>query len=274
MHSLPLFHRIAGRAVIVVGDGPSAEAKRDLIVRAGGVIVGEEDCQARLAFVAASDAALAEAAARRLQARGVLVNVVDRPALCDFTTPSVLQRGPVLVAVGTGGASAGLAKALRLRLEGLIPGALGRLASGLEQARAGLRARWPDAGDRRRALDAALSPGGPLDPLHEEAAEALAGWLAGPAEAAMPQLTEIVLRSDDPDDLTLREMRLLGSADVIRHEPGVPAAILARARADALRRPLDSPAEAGGAVVVIRRARADDRAGTVHRALAPGTRAP
>jgi len=48
-------------------------------------------------------------------------------------------------------------------------------------------------------------------------------------------VAEIVLRSGDPDDLTLREARLLGSADVVAHEPGVPEAVLLRARADAAR---------------------------------------
>src|SRR5690606_28826868 len=95
---------------------------------------------ARLAFVALDRPELATV---RLKARGVLVNVTDRHDLCDFTVPSVLDRDPVLVAVGTGGASAGLAKQLRLRLEALLPGDLGRLAEALHAARDALRARWP-----------------------------------------------------------------------------------------------------------------------------------
>ena len=146
MHSLPLYHRLAGQPVIVLGEGDAAEAKARLVQRAGGVIVPEDDPRARLAFVAL---AAPEAAAARLKARGVLVNVVDRPELCDFTVPSLLERGAVLVAVGTGGVSAGLAKALRLRLEALLPASLGQLAEGLGAARAALRARFPDAGERR-----------------------------------------------------------------------------------------------------------------------------
>src|SRR4051812_31382052 len=104
MRSLPLFHRVAGRPVIVLGDGPVAEAKRRLVERAGGVVVCEEDRDARLAFIALD---APEAAAQRLRERGVLVNVVDRPELCDFTVPAVVDRHPVLVAIGTAGASAG-----------------------------------------------------------------------------------------------------------------------------------------------------------------------
>ncbi|HEX7686774.1 MAG TPA: bifunctional precorrin-2 dehydrogenase/sirohydrochlorin ferrochelatase, partial [Burkholderiaceae bacterium] len=162
MRSLPLFHRIAGRKVIVLGEGPLAEAKARLVERAGGIVASEGDPDARLAFVALDEP---EAATARLKARGLLVNVADRPELCDFTVPSLLDRDPVLIAVGTSGASAGLAKQLRLRLEALLPQSLGALAEALQAARGKLRERFPGADDRRRALDAALAAGGPLDPL-------------------------------------------------------------------------------------------------------------
>jgi uroporphyrin-III C-methyltransferase/precorrin-2 dehydrogenase/sirohydrochlorin ferrochelatase len=237
LSALALFHRVAGQRVVVVGEGAAAEAKRGLVERAGGVCCGEPEAHhARLAFVAFDDARAADAAALRLKAKGLLVNVADRPELCDFTLPSVLERGPVLVAVGTGGASAGLAKQLRLRLEGLLPQSLGRLAEGLFAARQRLRERYPDAADRRHALDAALTRGGPLDALSDDAADRLGAWLSGTVATQTPRTAEIVLTSADPDDLTLRQARLLGEADTIVHEADAPAAILARARADAVRR--------------------------------------
>lgn len=251
MHSLPLLHRLTGQPVIVLGEGDAAEAKARLLERAGARIVGEDDSAARLAFVALDDP---DAAVARLKARGLLVNAVDRPDLCDFTVPSLLERGPVLVAVGTGGASAGLAKALRLRLETLLPAALGDLATGLSGARARLRARWPDGGARRRALDAALAEGGALDPLAAGSAAALDSWLDG-AQSGEGGAQEFTLHSDDPDDLTLRQARWLGSADVVAHEPGVAPAILIRARADAVRLELAPGAAApdgSGLTVVIR----------------------
>ena len=251
MHSLPLFHRIAGQRVIVLGEGAAAEAKRRLIERAGGIVVGEDDPAARLAFVV-DDAP--EAAAARLRAQGLLINVADRPDLCDFTLPSVLERGPVLVAVSTGGASAGLAKALRLRLERLLPATLGTLAEALAAARGAMRTRWPDAGARRGAIDRALGEGGALDPLVERDASAVERWLTCKSDEQGPRIAEIALRSEDPDDLTLREARLLGTADVIRHAADVPPAILARARADAERRALDDARPAPGLTVIVRRA--------------------
>lgn len=244
MKSLPLFHRVAGEAVIVLGEGEAAEAKRRLVERAGGFVVGDDNREARLAFVALDHP---ELQVTRLKARGVLVNVTDRPDLCDFTVPSLLDRDPVLIAVGTAGASAGLAKQLRLRLEGLLPAKLGKLADALHAARDALRERWPAAEDRRRALDAALTQGGPLDPLAEGSADCVEAWLSDPLAAAPGETVTLTIASDDPDDLTLRQARLLGTADCILFDPAIAPAILDRARADAVRLPLphDGPLPGG-----------------------------
>ncbi len=141
--SLPLFHQITGQNVLVLGDGAAAEPKRRLVERAGGVIVDDlaraVDEGVRIAFIAYDDARACEVAAINARCAGMLVNVVDRPELCDFTTPSILDRDPLLVAIGTGGASAGLAKHVRLRLERMLPETLGLLAKALEAARPALR---------------------------------------------------------------------------------------------------------------------------------------
>ena len=260
MRSLPLFHRVAGQPVIVLGEGAAADPKRRLVERAGGVAIGNLQVGiergARLAFVAIDDAAQTEAAVVQLHRAGLLVNVPDNPALCDFTTPSVLDRDPVQIAIGTDGASAGLAKHLRLRLEALLPDGLGLLAQSLAKARDSLRERWPDAAERRRALDAALERGGPLDPFVEHGATAVTNWLREGQREGVAETTriELVINTPTPDGLTLRQLQLLGAADAILHEPGIPAPILDRARADAprLTLPHDGPLP-GGLVVVLRR---------------------
>jgi uroporphyrin-III C-methyltransferase/precorrin-2 dehydrogenase/sirohydrochlorin ferrochelatase len=231
LHSLPIFVRLEGRAVILLGTGEAADAKRRLLERAGALVVGE-DADASLAIVVIADDDEAEAAVARLRARGVLVNAVDRPTLCDFALPAIVDRDPVLVAIGTGGTSAGLAAALRQRLEAMLPQSLGKLATALHGARDAIRARFPDAAERRRAIGAALAPGGALDPMAEGD---VAAWLATAGDAAGERLVTIRLRSADPDDLTLREARLLAQADRVLHTAAVPAALLDRARADAVR---------------------------------------
>lgn len=248
--SLPLFHKVAGQQVLVLGDGPAAEPKRRLVERAGGVVVDDftraVDEGVRLAFIAFEDAQACEVAAINARCAGMLVNVVDRPELCDFTTPSILERDPLLIAIGTGGASAGLAKHVRLRLERVLPETLGLLAKALEAARPVLRRRFPQGPDRRRAVDAALREGGPLDPLDPQAFQRVEQWAEGAETPAAGICVELNLASADPEDLTLRHARLLGEADVLLLDGEVPPAILARARADAERRVLDGVAAAGG----------------------------
>jgi len=239
LHSLPIFVRLEGRPVMLIGEGEAADAKRRLLERAGAVIFGE-DAEATLAIVAMDDP---DATVARLKARGVLINAVDRPDLCDFTLPAIVDRSPVIVAIGTGGVSAGLAAALRQRLEGILPAAIGSLAERLHAMRDGLRERFPEAGARRKAIAGMLVEGGSLDPFRHaglvpastapQASSLVEEW---PAEQVRgDDLVVITLTSLDPDDLTLRQTRALAQADRVLHAPGVPPAILDRARADAPR---------------------------------------
>lgn len=238
--ALPIFVKLAGRPVMLIGEGEAADAKRRLLDRAGATIV-DEDGNARIAIVALADPGPAVA---RLRSRGVLVNAVDRPDLCDFTLPAIVDRSPVLVAIGTAGVSAGLAAALRQRIEAILPAGLGTLANGLHAARDAIRTRWPASAERRRAIGAALA--GPLDPLVDQPADAVSRWLEA-AEAPRAELRFIRLASPDPDDLRLRDARALAQAERIFHRPDVPAAILDRARADAVRIACESAPDAPGA---------------------------
>ncbi len=245
MDQLPIFLNIKGRKVILVGEGDAADAKRRLVERAGGICVDAGDNQARIAFIAIEDEAGALAAANDLAERGLLVNVVDRPAHCDFTTPAIVDRAPVLVAVGTGGASAAMAKAIRQRVETMLPAGLGKLASAVADAREAIRDRWTDSADRRRMLDSAFTNGGPLDPFSDHPPSAVPAWLEEADEPPTSRLVEVPLLSNNPDDLTLLTARLLGEADHLFHDPEVSLDILTRARADALRHegapPVDAP---------------------------------
>lgn len=239
LESLPLFHNIKGQRVLVLGDGEAAEPKKRLVERAGGIVENDQaraiDEGVRIAFVAYEDAKACEVAAINLRCAGMIVNVVDRPELCDFTTPSILDRNPVLIAVGTGGASAGLAKHIRLRLERILPRSLGQLARGLFAARPALRTNYPSGSDRRRALDDALRDGGALDALAPDSAERIEAWLQGAITEEKARKETFALSSNDPEELTLKQARALGEADVVCVDPEISGEILARARADAVR---------------------------------------
>ena len=215
------------------------------VTRGGGC--GGDEPPASVAFVALDDADAAAATAARLRAAGCLVNVVDRPVLCDFTVPAIVDRSPVLVAVGTGGASASLAKALRERFEALLPAGLGQLADAILAARAATVACAPTIAERRVLWDAALAPGGPLDPLGAIDpcdVDTVLDRVAGIGLTRADTVTAIHLASPDPDDLTLRQLRALAQADTVFHDAAVPTAILDRARRDAVRLSAQLPAPA------------------------------
>ena len=252
MESLPLFHRLTGNPVLVLGEGEAAAAKARLVEEAGGTVVHEAVDGVRLAFVALEDGA--EAVADALRARGLLVNVVDRPELCDFTVPAIVDRTPVLVAIGTGGASASLSKALKERLEVWLPGTLGALATAIRQARTAVGAVHRTVPARRDFWGRVLAPGGALDPLapHADPVSAISDALAG-GGGAEDRLDEILVGDAGADALTLRELRLMAQADLVLHEAGVPSEVLALIRRDAARRVgTDVPEGLKGRVVRVR----------------------
>ncbi len=119
MESFPAFFPLAGRRVVIAGAGEFADAKAALfdgspaeVVRLTGARAMDSNLYrgAVLAFVACEDEDACRAAAQAARDAGVPVNVVDRPELCDFLTPAVVDRGEVVAAVGTGGASPVLAQ--------------------------------------------------------------------------------------------------------------------------------------------------------------------
>src|SRR6185312_14732232 len=187
-NSFPAYFPLTGKRVLIVGEGEGAAAKARLFAGSPAVVerlssAAGADARAYagavLAFVATPDDDAAEGAAR---AAGVPVNVVDRPQLCDFVTPAVIDRGEVVAAVGTGGTAPILASLLRGDIEARVPEGAGRVAALLGRMQAEVRAAFPDLPQRRAFLRRALD--GP-------AAEAA---LAGDAERAEALLREAIAR--------------------------------------------------------------------------------
>lgn len=252
MQQLPIFVNLAGRTVILIGDGEAAEAKARLVRAAGGTLVDDSAATAALAFVAMEDDAEAMAAANRLRARGLLVNVVDKPALSDFLMGAIIDRDPVTVAISTAGASASLARSLRTRLEALLPASLGPLARAILAAREAVSTRHRTPNDRRRLWERALAEHGPLDPFAAlpDPESAVAAVVDG-TSAAKPELLVITVSSPDPGDLTLNQMNALARCDVLVVDGAVPSEIIGRARRDAVRmEAMPDPLPPGLTVVV------------------------
>jgi uroporphyrin-III C-methyltransferase/precorrin-2 dehydrogenase/sirohydrochlorin ferrochelatase len=275
MEFLPIFLRLEGRLAVLVGGGEIAARKIELLRRAGARIrvvapvlapqlatldgiehrarrFHPDDLDgAELVIAATDDRAVNAAVAAAARARHLPVNVVDDPALCSFIMPAIVDRGRVVAAISTGGASPVLARLLRGRLELALPPGIERLADLAAAWRGRVKAALPDSATRRRFWEALMArpvPAGDM-PDFDEALAALK-----PAEGRMVTLDVPV---QDPDALTLRALRLLQSADCVVHDPAIPAAILDFARRDARLVAMADPtaaqeAGAGELVVVLR----------------------
>jgi uroporphyrin-III C-methyltransferase/precorrin-2 dehydrogenase/sirohydrochlorin ferrochelatase len=243
---LPLFFDLAGRKVVVVGRGPEADRRAGLAQAAGALVtrpagdavVAADFRGAVAAFVATGTLEADTAAQRAAKSAGVAVNVADRPALCDFILPAIVDRDGVVVAISTGGASPTLASILRGHIEAALPERIGALVRLARTFRAQARTLIADPALRRGFFRRLAE--GPAARL------ALAGDDAGARRVALGELDAVRRRMSpvgiahivgagpgDPDLLTLRAAQLLQSADAILHDDLVPAAILGRARRDA-----------------------------------------
>ncbi|MFN3520969.1 MAG: bifunctional precorrin-2 dehydrogenase/sirohydrochlorin ferrochelatase [Phenylobacterium sp.] len=262
MDAFPAYFPLAGRRVVIAGSGEAAEAKARLFdgsparverVEGPAAFLPGTYAGAVLAFVASDDDLFAQAAARAARAAHVPVNVVDRPAACDFTTPAVIDRGEVVAAIGTGGASPMLATLLRHDIETRVPEGAGRVAALFRRLQDEVRAALPDLAQRRAFLRSQLS--GPVAEAAmagdtETAAELLRAALAQGAAGAGRVV--YVAGRGPADLLTLRAVRALAAADLLIADPDADPAILALARRDAER--LEAAEATAEALIALARA--------------------
>ena len=242
MNSFPAYFPLDGRKVVIAGVGEAAEAKARLFDGSPATLIRLEGHDAylpgsytgaTLAFVAGTDEVFVQAAARAARAARVLVNVVDRPELCDFNTPAVIDRGEVVAAVGTGGASPVLATMLRNDIEAQVPEGMGRVAALLQKFQTEVRGALPAMHERRAFL---------RDAVMGEAAEAAragdmdkAGQLFREALAkgsARKGLVRFVAGKGPADLLTLRAVRALGAADALVLDGDADPEVVKMARRD------------------------------------------
>jgi uroporphyrin-III C-methyltransferase/precorrin-2 dehydrogenase/sirohydrochlorin ferrochelatase len=266
--TLPVFLGLQGKRAIVAGGTAAAAWKAELLAAAGAdVHVFAIDVSAEMAAVlgrgAASGtltlhaepwgarhlagAAIAiadaedddEAAAFHAAAReaGVPVNVIDKPAYCQFQIGAIVNRSPVVVGISTTGAAPILGQAIRRRIEALLPPALalwGRLASKIRErvgedlsAGAARRIFWEQFVDR--AFGPAPTRG------ETERLGAFIEALSARAQLATGHVTLVGAGPGDAELLTLKAVRALQAADVILYDDLVSDEVLELARREAKR---------------------------------------
>ncbi|MEM9146242.1 MAG: NAD(P)-dependent oxidoreductase [Pseudomonadota bacterium] len=283
MRSFPLFLRTDGRRVVIVGGGEQAAQKARLVGRSSARIelmapslddeltdmVAQGRARHRRAVLdpaAFEDALFAmigtgcagadAAAAAVAQDMGVLVNVVDRPDLCDATMPALVDRDPLVIAIGTEGTAPVLARQVKSRLEAILEPRLGgftALAGRLRErvARQVMRARrrsfwaWAFREPRQR-----FTAG------DEDGAEAMldAALAAGRAPDDAGARLSLMAPIADPDLATLRAVQRLQEADLVLFTADA-APLLELARRDAEREELPvglSPAQTAEAIQAAR----------------------
>ena len=257
MDSFPAYFPLAGHRVVIAGSGEAADNKARLFEGSPATLVRVDGhaaflpgtyAGAILAFVAGDDEVFLQAAASAARAARVLVNVVDRPAMSDFNTPAVIDRGEVVAAIGTGGASPTLATKLRNDIEAQVPEGTGRVAALLRKFQDEVRGALPALHERRAFLRDAV--------VGEAAQAAMAGDMDKAGELFRKALAKGVGREGKvsfiagkgPSDLlTLRAVRALGAADVLVADEGADPQVLVMARRDVQRL---NPDEAGAETLV------------------------
>ncbi len=264
MKYLPIFYNISGRKCLVVGAGAIAARKAELLLKAGGKLrivaidiserihelaaghslellqreFTEADMDGVACVIAATDNDILNREISGLaRARDIPVNVVDNPELCSFIMPSMIDRGPVQIAISSGGVSPVLARMLRSKLESCIPGAYGELAKLAEAFRQPVKQALPNVDARRRFWESVLDG--------QVAELVFSGRMAAARELLRQQLDEFDISSvtgevylvgagpGDPDLITFKALRLMQKADIVIYDRLVSEPILDMVRRDA-----------------------------------------
>jgi len=267
MRLFPAFFHTDDAHVVVFGGGEAARRKVRLLAKtsaiitviiddqidpgfaqefAGRITIAPRDMAGQaldrsiFAIIACRTGDNCEQSIEWTRAYGVPLNVVDRPDLSDFSVPSMLERGEIVAAVGTGGAAPVLAKQIRAQLEALVPQAMGPLSELARAFRPNVSAALEDSVQRRQFWETALS--GPpaelaLDDDLDGAQAALEAMLVDFSSSASPPGPVHIVGAGpgDPELLTLKAFRLIQNADIVFHDRLVSDEVMDLVRRDATR---------------------------------------
>ena len=271
MDYFPLFLRIAGQPVVVIGGGEVAARKTLLLARAGAAITlvsphlcaslqerlerGEvryiaeefrpEHLEGARLVIAATDVESVNAwVARSAEARNIWVNVVDDREKSRFIMPAIVDRSPVIVAIGSSGDAPVLTRRLREKFEALLPAGLGKLAKLSGELRSAVKERVVNPDERRRFWERFFDGDIASDVLagreqaaRESISQAIDAGLSEVDVTAQP-VGEVALVGAGPGDpglLTLRALRVMQNADVVVYDRLVSDEVLELVRRDAER---------------------------------------
>ncbi len=259
---LPVFLKLEGKRAVVAGGSAAAAWKAELLSAAGAAVdVYAAEASAELLALARAaprgaiaihprawapadcagaaiavgdfgDGAEAARFAAAARVAGVPVNVIDKPAYCDFSFGAIVNRSPLVIGVSTDGAAPVFAQALRAKLETLIPRGFARWAEAALERRARVQTRGASFRARRQfwekfAARALAHPNRAPDETDFDAA------LADTEERSTGSVVFVGAGPGDPELLTLRAVRALQSADVILFDHDIGADILDFARREA-----------------------------------------
>jgi uroporphyrin-III C-methyltransferase/precorrin-2 dehydrogenase/sirohydrochlorin ferrochelatase len=260
MRYFPVFLDLAKAKVVVVGGGEEALRKVRLLLKTDARIeviapeIHEElAATARVVWrakryseelldgarlVYSADPEFNAQVSADAQARGIPVNAVDQADISTFLVPSIVDRDPVVIAIGTEGAAPVLAMGLRAKIDALLPARLGGLAAKAQTLRETIAGVVPK-GTRRRAFWQEFFFGAPRDAFLSDDDVAfdlsLTDAIHGARTAQSGRVSLVGAGPGDPELLTLKAQRKLQEADVIVYDRLVPGAILEVARRDAVR---------------------------------------
>jgi uroporphyrin-III C-methyltransferase / precorrin-2 dehydrogenase / sirohydrochlorin ferrochelatase len=263
---LPVFLALAGKRAMVAGGGAPSAWKAELLSAAGATVdvYAEAPCEELLALAkdapggavvlyrrrwqgsdfagaaigvgGCADDAEAAAFAAAARAAGVPVNVIDKPAFCDFAFGSIVNRSPLVIGISTDGAAPIFAQAMRAKIEALIPLGFARWAAAARRWRAKVKTSGLSFSGRRRfwQVFTAFAVNNPHhDPSAADYDDFLAQTRSEGATVEAGSVTLVGAGPGDPELLTLRAVRALQSADVILIDDLVSAEVLDFARREA-----------------------------------------
>lgn len=266
MKTFPMFLKMAGRKVIIAGGGEQAAQKTRLMLKTEAQIVilsdvldaelaalAKEgriqhqrgaitaDCFAdsALVFIATGCCGTDSCLHALAKVGGATVNVVDQPDLCDAITPSIVDRDPVVVAIGTEGTAPVLARQIKTQMEQVLEPRLGDLAALAGRLRDSAAARVSPRA--RRDLWRWVFSGAPRHAhargAHRETAQMIKDAIQTQAFGTAPEGSVALVGAGpgDKDLMTLRGVQRLQEADVIFYGNTVNVEILELARRDAER---------------------------------------